>query len=313
MTRQIISTGTAANDGTGDTLRSGAVKINTNFAEIYEFLGADSNALSTQVRLEDSAVVFEGVAADSHETRLIATGATADREINLPNASGNVVLDTMTQTLTNKTLTTPIITSISNSGTVTVPSGADTLVARTSTDTLTNKTLTAPTVTGFPKISKGFGLADSAGDEVIVFDLVTSAAAANMVTITNAVATSPPIVSATGSDTNVSLKLIAKGTGAVLLERTAFNSSTITANGAMSATVPYIIANKGSALALTLANGTVVGEYKVVTNKGAGIATITPATFANGTTIALDQYDAATLIWDGTNWYTAGHYGATVA
>ena len=313
MARQIISTGTAANDGTGDTLRSGAVKINTNFAEIYEFLGADSNALSTQVRLEDSAVVFEGVAADSHETRLIATGATADREINLPNASGNVVLDTMTQTLTNKTLTTPIITSISNSGTVTVPSGADTLVARTSTDTLTNKTLTAPTVTGFPKISKGFGLADSAGDEVIVFDLVTSAAAANMVTITNAVATSPPIVSATGSDTNVSLKLIAKGTGAVLLERTAFNSSTITANGAMSATVPYIIANKGSALALTLANGTVVGEYKVVTNKGAGIATITPASFANGTTIALDQYDAATLIWDGTNWYTAGHYGATVA
>jgi len=313
MTRQIISTGTAANDGTGDTLRSGAVKINTNFAEIYEFLGADSNALSTQVRLEDSAVVFEGVAADSHETRLIATGATADREINLPNASGNVVLDTMTQTLTNKTLTTPIITSISNSGTVTVPSGADTLVARTSTDTLTNKTLTAPTVTGFPKISKGFGLADSAGDEVVVFDLVTAAAAANMVTITNAVATSPPIVSATGSDTNVSLKLIAKGTGAVLLERTAFNSSTITANGAMSATVPYIIANKGSALALTLANGTVVGEYKVVTNKGAGIATITPASFANGTTIALDQYDAATLIWDGTNWYTAGHYGATVA
>ena len=313
MARQIISTGTAANDGTGDTLRSGAVKINTNFAEIYEFLGADSNALSTQVRLEDSAVVFEGVAADSHETRLIATGATADREINLPNASGNVVLDTMTQTLTNKTLTTPIITSISNSGTVTVPSGADTLVARTSTDTLTNKTLTAPTVTGFPKISKGFGLADSAGDEVVVFDLVTAAAAANMVTITNAVATSPPIVSATGSDTNVSLKLIAKGTGAVLLERTAFNSSTITANGAMSATVPYIIANKGSALALTLANGTVVGEYKVVTNKGAGIATITPASFANGTTIALDQYDAATLIWDGTNWYTAGHYGATVA
>jgi hypothetical protein len=313
MTRQIISTGTAANDGTGDTLRSGAVKINTNFAEIYEFLGADSDALSTQVRLEDSAVVFEGVAADSHETRLIATGATADREINLPNASGNVVLDTMTQTLTNKTLTTPIITSISNSGTVTVPSGADTLVARTSTDTLTNKTLTAPTVTGFPKISKGFGLADSAGDEVVVFDLVTAAAAANMVTITNAVATSPPIVSATGSDTNVSLKLIAKGTGAVLLERTAFNSSTITANGAMSATVPYIIANKGSALALTLANGTVVGEYKVVTNKGAGIATITPASFANGTTIALDQYDAATLIWDGTNWYTAGHYGATVA
>ena len=34
MTRQIISTGTAANDGTGDTLRSAGVKINENFKSI---------------------------------------------------------------------------------------------------------------------------------------------------------------------------------------------------------------------------------------------------------------------------------------
>lgn len=51
---------------------------------------------------------------------------------------------TGTQTLTNKTLTTPVITSISNSGTVTIPSGAETLVGRATTDTLTNKTLTSP-------------------------------------------------------------------------------------------------------------------------------------------------------------------------
>lgn len=49
---------------------------------------------------------------------------------------------TTAQTLTNKTLTTPIITSISNSGTITVPSGTDTLVARATTDTLTNKRVT---------------------------------------------------------------------------------------------------------------------------------------------------------------------------
>jgi hypothetical protein len=50
------------------------------------------------------------------------------------------------QTLTNKTLTTPVITSISNSGTVTIPTGSDTLVGRATTDTLTNKTLTSPIV-----------------------------------------------------------------------------------------------------------------------------------------------------------------------
>ena len=59
-----------------------------------------------------------------------------------------VVVDkTTAQTLTNKTLTTPTIASITNGGTVTIPSGADTLVARTSTDTLTNKTLSATTLT----------------------------------------------------------------------------------------------------------------------------------------------------------------------
>jgi hypothetical protein len=51
---------------------------------------------------------------------------------------------TGSQTLTNKTLTTPVISSISNTGTVTLPTATDTLVGRTTTDTLTNKTLTSP-------------------------------------------------------------------------------------------------------------------------------------------------------------------------
>ena len=48
------------------------------------------------------------------------------------------------QTLTNKTLTTPIISSISNTGTLTLPTSTDTLVGKDTTDTLTNKTLTSP-------------------------------------------------------------------------------------------------------------------------------------------------------------------------
>ena len=45
------------------------------------------------------------------------------------------------QTLTNKTLTTPVISSISNTGTLTLPTSTDTLVGRATTDTLTNKTI----------------------------------------------------------------------------------------------------------------------------------------------------------------------------
>src|SRR6056300_1064261 len=50
---------------------------------------------------------------------------------------------TGSQTLTNKTLTTPVISSISNTGTLTLPTSTDTLVGRATTDTLTNKTLTS--------------------------------------------------------------------------------------------------------------------------------------------------------------------------
>lgn len=55
---------------------------------------------------------------------------------------------TGTQTLTNKTLTTPVISTISNTGTITLPTSTDTLVGRATTDTLTNKTLTSAVLNG---------------------------------------------------------------------------------------------------------------------------------------------------------------------
>jgi len=53
-----------------------------------------------------------------------------------------VVVDkTTAQTLENKTLTTPIISSISNTGTITLPTATDTLVGKATTDILTNKSI----------------------------------------------------------------------------------------------------------------------------------------------------------------------------
>jgi hypothetical protein len=47
---------------------------------------------------------------------------------------------------TSPTLTTPVIASIVNTGTLTLPTSTDTLVGRATTDTLTNKTLTSPSM-----------------------------------------------------------------------------------------------------------------------------------------------------------------------
>src|SRR6056300_240502 len=112
MTRQSIATGTTANDGTGDTLRAAATKINANFVELFQHLsGGDSNNLASQITFEDNAIVFEGASTDDYETSLTVEDPTADRTITLPNQDGTVVLDTATQTLTNKTITTPTIST----------------------------------------------------------------------------------------------------------------------------------------------------------------------------------------------------------
>jgi hypothetical protein len=59
----------------------------------------------------------------------------------------DVVTLTGTQTLTNKTLTLPVISQISNVGVVSLPTSTDTLVGRATTDTLTNKSISGATNT----------------------------------------------------------------------------------------------------------------------------------------------------------------------
>lgn len=57
---------------------------------------------------------------------------------------------------------------------------------------------------------------DANGNELIKFG--TTASAVNEVTITNAATASGPQISATGGDTNIDLRLLAKGTGAVKID-----------------------------------------------------------------------------------------------
>ena len=156
-----------------------SVSGNTTITGDLTVNGTTTTVNSTTIEITNS-FTFEGSTADDYETVLGVVDPTADRTINLPNASGTIVLqdttDTLTnktinltsntltgttaqfnsalsdgsfvtlagsETLTNKTLTTPVISSISNTGTITLPTSTDTLVGRATTDTLTNKTIDA--------------------------------------------------------------------------------------------------------------------------------------------------------------------------
>jgi hypothetical protein len=83
------------------------------------------------------------------------------------------------------------------------------LVNLTNPATLTNKTLTTPTLTS-PVINE---IDDSNGNEQIIF--TATASAVNEVTVANAATGNDPTFTASGSDTNIGLDFIPKGTGAV--------------------------------------------------------------------------------------------------
>ena len=329
MTRQVISTGTTANDGTGETLRSFATKANDNFSEVYQLLGGDSSDFVGNVKFGNNQVIFEGASLlDSLKTVLSGGTPTKLNTITLPDSSGEMIISTADQQLFKKHLYDTKIDGdlrlhgVSGSGYYhfhylgIVDSGtdliinfpdlldSDTLLFADHPATLTNKTLTSPALTT-PRITTGIN--DANGAELI--KVTATASAVNEVTLANAATGNKPTITASGTDTNVTMKLAGKGTGSVEIAKAAYTSSTITANGAASTAATYIICNKSTALAVSLANGTVVGEYKIFTNKGAGVATVTPTSFAQGTSFALATNDGCQVIWDGSNWHLIGNQG----
>lgn len=77
------------------------------------------------------------ITSGGHSLTFTTIGTTT---VTLP-TSGTLATVAGTESLSNKTLTSPIISSISNTGTLTLPTSTDTLVGRATTDTLTNKSI----------------------------------------------------------------------------------------------------------------------------------------------------------------------------
>jgi hypothetical protein len=95
-----------------------------------------------------SSITFEGATANDNETTLQVTDPTADRTITLPDATGQVVLRDTTDTLTNKSIAlsgNTVTGSIADFNTALTDADFATLAG---TETLTNKTLTSPTISG---------------------------------------------------------------------------------------------------------------------------------------------------------------------
>jgi hypothetical protein len=335
MARQTINTGTVANDKTGDTLRQAATKMNANFSELYTLLGGDALGAGT-TQLTDSGLDIVGTsfrtkigAADPGSDKIGAADPGSEISIDFPATAGNVVVDAATQTLTNKTLTSPNIDfgvfsgvklldndsshnytlvtgALTGDHNINIPglSDSDTLVLNDATATLTNKTLTAPSVQR-PNIEDY--LADSSGNPVISITATSYGSTYNRIRVQNSAA-SDVTISAVGGSTNVGIDIDAKGNKPVKLSKYASDvqsvapGATIGSGGTdITASIIKLTGATGSTITLNdaVTNGTIL---HVIRDTSSGTQTITPSNFLQGTTVDFTANQTATLIFEGSNW-----------
>ena len=216
---------------TGSITGNQIVTIPLDAQTFYFLRNSTSGAYTVQFKYASgSGDTFTFSATDKGDQVVFATAndGTNPDIYTMAFGDGDVTL-TGTQTLTNKTLTDPILSpGTATAGkieflegtdngtnkvtligpastadvTVTLPAATDTLVGKATTDTLTNKTLTSPAI--------GTKISDTNGNELV--NLTATGSAVNEFTIANAATGDGPTLSATG-ETNVDINLNPKGTG----------------------------------------------------------------------------------------------------
>ena len=143
MAKQSIGVGSASNDGTGDTLRQGATKVNENFNEIYSVFGDANNLVSF--------AKTSGISSDSNKLG----GQDASYYTNLDNlTSGNLSNDQLPLEISGKqfqgNLTGNVVGIVTGSltGTATTSIRSTLAYGLTATPDITVGDITATTLTG---------------------------------------------------------------------------------------------------------------------------------------------------------------------
>lgn len=213
----------------------------------------------------DASIVFEGATPDAFETTLTVVDPTQDNTLTLPNTTGTVVVATAVQTLTNKTLTSPVI------------SGSPVITG------LSSAGMSASSATPKDYVDSILGSATAAATSA------ASAATSATSAATSATSAAASAVSAASSATASATSATAAATSAT----SAAASATAAATSATSAAASATEASTSAASALTSANSA-AASATAAANSVATISAFASAAATSATSASNSATAAAT-------------------
>lgn len=352
ITTGLTASGSASNDFSGST---GTFKTSTGvntfggsghtFASGITPVSSDGGALgSASLMWSDLFLASGGVIninngnwVATHTSGILTVGTGDLRVTTAGTNAASAVTVGGTQTLTNKTLTSPVIgTGLTASGSASNNFGGSTgaFVTSSGANTLSGAVAASSTFTQTSASATAFESGPNGGTNP-VFRLVNNvSSAATGLSVTGRAAAAGVSLAAISSGTNENVTIDAKGSGTVTINGTATGATiipagrvtpsvqTISGDGAITIQSGVVLLTKGSAAAITLAapssqDGTVIEITS--TTDFAHVVTVTgglwDGTATTNTTITFPVVagGAARIIAFGTDWYVLSNQGTTIA
>jgi hypothetical protein len=252
-----------------------------------------SNPTFTGTPSAEASIIFEGSTADAYETTLTVVDPTQDNTITLPNTTGTVTINDATQTLTNKTLTSPtisgspVITGLSSAGMI-----SSSATPKDYVDSILGSATAAATSAASAATSASSAATSASSASTSASSALTSANSAS----TSATAAATSATSAAASATAAATSATSAAASATTASNSASAAATSATSAATSASSALTSANSASTSAASAATSasTMAASVAAAQTSATSAAASATAAATSATSAAASATAAAT-------------------